>query len=375
MKPRQVYKKAKNLVNHFPNMTKPQQRNLAYFISGLCKARSPLQADIAGALCIAGIQNPDSIARRLRRFIANPELRVAATMMAWQRLILRRLPGKALDLLVDETKLPSGMAMMMVGVAFEGRAIPLAFRVYKPSEYPAEGQVKLILALLKQIQQALPASKEATVYADRGIGTSPDLCRGIDALGFYYELRVTKQTKIVAENGEEFTIYDQVKPGETWSCRGRFFKKRGRIKGWAYAIWEKGYKEPLVLVSNKPNLTRHSYRYAHRSWIEQTFRDIKSGGFNLMRSRLRDPQHMASMMVLISLSYGLLVSLGCYAVQEEQARALTENLKQGQTRCSWGEFRRHLSLFKEGLKYTARHGMLRCLGRPLLFMADARLAN
>jgi len=371
VKPKQVYKKAKNLVKHFPNMNKYEQRNLAYFTSGLCKARSPLQNDIANALCIAGMQNPDSIARRLRRFIANPELREAPTMMAWQRRVFSCLAGKMLRLVVDETKLPSGMAMMMVGVAFEGRAIPLAFRVYKTREYPAEGQVKLILALLKQIQQTLPAGKEVLVLADRGIGTSPDLCRGIDALGFSYLFRVTNQTKIVAEDGEEFTIYKQVKPGETWSCQGKIFKKRGRLDGCAYAIWEEGYKEPLALVSNNANLT--GYEYTQRGWLELTFRDIKSGGFNLMRSRLRDPQHMASMMVLVSLSYGLLLSLGCYAVQEGQARALTENLKQGQTRCSWGKFRRHLSLFKEGLKYSVRHGMLRCWRLPLLFIADVRL--
>jgi hypothetical protein len=68
------------------------------------------------------------------------------------------------------------------------------------------------------------------VLADRGIGTSPLLMRGIMALKWTFLFRMTKQSKIILPGGEAVCFYDQVTaPGHTYHDSGRVFKKRGRI--------------------------------------------------------------------------------------------------------------------------------------------------
>lgn len=43
----------------------------------------------------------------------------------------------------------------------------------------------MIESLLQQIQAGMPPAREVIVLADRGIGTSPDLCRAVERLGWF----------------------------------------------------------------------------------------------------------------------------------------------------------------------------------------------
>jgi len=62
---------------------------------------------------------------------------------------------------------------------------------------------------------------DALVLADRGIGTSPRLCCLIDeVLNWRYLFRVTCQTKIVTDEAD-YTIAQQVQPGEIWYAKGK----------------------------------------------------------------------------------------------------------------------------------------------------------
>src|SRR5262249_17986006 len=154
--------------------------------------------------------------------------------------------------------------------------------------YPAEGQVKLIEGLLQQVHSALPADQPVLVLADRGIGTSPDLCRAVAGLGWHYLFRVTCQTRVVTDT-VDYTIAQQVQPGATWRMEGEVFKQRGHIPAHARALWRVGYDEPWALVTNDARLTGHEY--ARRNWQEQSFRDLKSGGWHWGESRVREANH------------------------------------------------------------------------------------
>lgn len=139
---------------------------------------------------------------------------------------------------MDETKLHERIGVMLVGVAFEGRCIPLAWRTYRANaaaSYPAEGQVGMIERLLKAVKAGIGDRCRVLVLADRGIGCSPDLCRAVAGLGWHYLFRVTCQTKIITQAGDH-TIAQQVQPGEMWAASGRVFKKRGRIPAHARAM-------------------------------------------------------------------------------------------------------------------------------------------
>ena len=218
---------------HLPSLNSWQVENLALFSYGVIEAESSQQMKIARkVVCGEQVMTAE---RRLRRFIANERVCLDRFFGEWTGWVMGRLEAERIVLMVDETKLADRMAMMVVGVGFEGRCIPLAWRCYPANDsdrYPAEGQIEMIADLLRRVQVGVPASQSVLVLADRGIGTSPDLCHKVAAMGWHYLFRVTKQSKIITEDGE-YTIYQQVHPAQTWAASGLIFKKRGQIPAYA----------------------------------------------------------------------------------------------------------------------------------------------
>jgi len=131
-----------------------------------------------------------------------------------------------------------------------------------------------------------------------------------------------------------------------------------------YPVWTEGYDEPWALVTNDDTLI--GFEYAQRNWQEQSFRDLKSGGWQWGTSRISHPDHMECLLVLLVVAYGWLLALGSHAT----ARGLAHPLQ----RHADGHLRRHWSLFKEGLQFfmevVQRFGQ--CL--KLIFYPDPRLA-
>jgi len=358
-----LYQWIDDLAMHLPCLNSWQLENLALFSLGVIEAESSQQMTIARKVACG--EQVASAERRLRRFIANDKLALTRFFGEWTRWIMSRLEGETITLLVDETKLADRLAIMLVGVAYEGRCIPLAWCCYTANNaeaYPAEGQVALITTLLDAVAAGLPAGKKVLLLADRGIGTSPDLCRNVAAMGWHYLFRVTKQSKIITADGD-FTIYEQVTPGETWGADGLIFKQRGRIPAHARAIWSDGYDEPWALVTNDPTLT--GYEYARRNWQEQSFRDLKSGGWQWSSSQIRCPERMARFLLILVVAYAWVLGVGSYAIHWGRARSLT--------RRPTGGYRRQWSIFKEGLQFFADYILRYGVGLKPCFVSDQRL--
>jgi len=203
---------------------------------GVIKAEGSQQQAIARGMRDG--ERVDSGARRVRRFLSNTTLKLEAFLGAWTAWVVSHLGKQAITLLVDETKLHDKLGVMLVGLAWEKRCLPLAWRVYRVNDqahYPGEGQVGVIGARLAAVKAGLPADCRVLVLADRGIGCSPALCQAVRALDFHFLFRVTCQTKLVNRRGE-YTIAAQVQPGCIWQAEGEVFKKRGRIPARAHAL-------------------------------------------------------------------------------------------------------------------------------------------
>ena len=307
------------------------------FSRGVARAQSSQIRKIAG--CVEG--QADNQRRRLQRFL-QPHTPVEKFFQGWTGSVVRALKPGQVVLVVDETKVNAQFGVMVVGVAFEGRCIPLAWRVYRANsaeDYPAEGQSRMIIRLLKQVRAGLPIGCAVRVLADRGIGTSPLLMRGIMALGWTFLFRVTKQSKMILADGAEVTFYDQVtQPGQTYQAAGLVFKKRGRIPAEVRVLWRPDAQERWALVTNDRQLT--GWEYAQRMWIEEAFRDLKSQGWQLEQTALDDPARLARLWILLVVAYAWMLVLGRARV----AAGLATRLK----RQPDGRLVRRWSLFREG---------------------------
>ena len=357
-----LYQWSEALANHLPSLNSWQIDNLSLFSIGVIRSESCQQEQVARQVSCG--EKVASTARRWRRFLANVSFPLDVFFREWTAWVVRCFEGRDIYLLVDETKLQDRFGIMMLGLAWEGRCIPLAWQCYvanSSADYPLVGQVGMIARLLDCIAPAIPPSKHVVVLADRGIGTSPDLCRVVMRHGWHFLFRVTCQSKICTDQGD-YTIANMVQPGEIWAAEGLVFKQRGRIPASARAIWSDGYAEPWALVTNDPQLT--GFEYARRNWQEQSFRDLKSQGWQWDRTAVRKPDHLARLLVILVIAYAWTLALGSYAVQSGRAQPLTKDTQ--------GHLRRHWSLFKEGLQcfteFVQRHTV--CL--TLSFVPDKR---
>lgn len=357
-----LYQWSEELASYLPSLNSWQIANLGLFSMGVIRAESCQQESVARQVSCG--ERVASTGRRWRRFLGNTGFPLAVFFKEWTTWVVRRYEGDRLYLLVDETKLQDRFGVMMIGLAWEGRCIPLAWRCYlanSAADYPTEGQVGVIKGLLASIAPAIPRSKSVTVLADRGIGTSPELCRVVDELGWHYLFRVTCQTKICSDS-QDYTIAKMVQPGEIWAADGKIFKQRGRIPAHARAIWSEGYSEPWALVTNDAHLT--GFEYANRNWQEQSFRDLKSGGWHWGDTRVRKPDHLARLLVILVIAYAWVLAIGSYAVHFDQAQPLLKSAD--------GTFRRHWSLFKEGLQCFNELLQRQSVCLTLCFVPDKR---
>lgn len=357
-----LYQLEEMLSAHLPCFNSWQQQNVALFTYGVIEAESSQQGKIARTVSCA--EQVESTARRFRRWLDNQAIDLNAFFAEWSGWVVEAVGQTEVTLLVDETKLHDRIGVMMVGLAWQGRCLPLAWRTYRANsqaDYPSEGQVGMIRTLLEQVKLGIGTDVSVLVLADRGIGCSPALCQVVDGLHWRYLFRVTCQTKIIT-NDTDYTIAHQVQPGEVWMQSGLVFKQRGRLPAHARALWGKGYDEPWALVTNDPRLT--GQEYARRNWQEQGFRDLKSGGWAWDDSRIRTPQHVANLLILLAIAYTWMVALGSQAVAAGCAQPLVRRPD--------GTFRRLWSLFREGLRYFVQvvHRQTVCLG--FTFIPDTR---
>ena len=363
MNPKVLYQFMLQLANCLPSLNCWQVAKLALFSYGVVLAENSQQMAIARKV-VCG-ERVASAATRLRRFVKNEKWLVEQFFEEWSSAILTRVNTMRVYLLVDETKIKDRIAVMMVGIAFDSRCIPLVWYCYKANSkkgYPRGGQSQLIAYLLSLVQRGMPSGMKAVVMADRGIGTSPKLCKQVNKQGLYYLFRITKQTKIIV-NGQELTIYNQAKRGSSWSASGTVFKRRGRVPAHVRAIWDSCYGTPLLLVTNALGLSGWEYR--RRNWQEQTFRDLKSGGWHWPRSYLERPDRMRRFLAILVVAYVWMISLGTHAVEQGRARPLIRDKA--------GKWRRQWSLFKEGLQFLTEYVARRGICPQLQFIADRRL--
>jgi hypothetical protein len=297
---RQLYHWVCAISKEWTGVTRHFRENVIVFSRAVVRAQSSQIRTIAG---MAG-GRAESQRRRLQRFVKGDQP-LARFFQVWTSSLVTSLRLRHVVLIVDETKLKADLGVMVVGMSYAQRCIPLAWQVYPANDgaaYPVEGQVGVILGLLRQIQAGLPAGVAVQVLTDRGIGTSPALMRGIMALGWTFLFRVTRQSKIVLPDGTAVRFYDQVRqPGQTYVASGLVFKKRGRVPAVVRVLWGEQAQERWALVTNDPVLT--GWEYAQRMWIEEAFRDLKSHGWHVEASSPMEPDRMARLWILLVVAY------------------------------------------------------------------------
>lgn len=328
----QFYQVWGRLSKQFPCLSKPLLTGLTLLVLGIIRAEASTLTKIAEALPQWG--KPDTLERRLQRWLDNDRVGIGACQACWISWLLATYGRRRLILLVDETKLGQHLSVMVVGLPCYGRCLPLVWGCYVPGQTTGEGQVARIVRLLGQIRAVAGATISPLVEADRGIGTSPDLLRAIAGLGWRYLVRVQNDSRVqvghVQRGKRRVACWrkagDLVQAGQHWRGAGVVFKKRGKLSAYVHVLWRWGEKEAWCLVTNDPILRGEVY--AVRNWQEQGFRDLKRGGWHWNRSQVWQVAHAERLLLALVVSYSWMMSLGTALFTASERSTVTRGRRQ-----------------------------------------------
>jgi hypothetical protein len=334
---KEVYQWCKEIHARLP-LSKWQALGLAVLSLGVVLSERSTLSKMAEKLGMMG--KADSVERRAQRWLSNPRIVLRKCCQAWARWVISSVAaGERVILLVDLTKLGGWLDVMMVGVAYRKRCIPLAWRCMTGQHKWDEAQVAIIDELLSWVAPAVPPGIVPLVEADRGIGNSSQLAGMVAGRGWHFLFRVADAVRVRLADGREKRLAEMVKRGQRWSASAQVFKKGGWSAVYVHLIWRRSMNDPWCLITNAPD-ARGSW-YATRMWQDEGFRDLKGGGWQWHRSQVRLADHAERLILALALAYVWTLSLGTRAIRA--GKTTLRHITRGH--------RHTYSVFRLGLRY------------------------
>ncbi len=324
--PESIAEWTRTVQQELPHLSVPQAKVLALWSWGAQALQSCGQSQVAFFLAQVLGQSSPTVRQRLREWTweraakAGPQrqdLPVAACfgpLLAW---VLRAWPAheQRLALALDATSLGERFVVLAVSVLYQGCAIPVAWQVL-PANVPGAWRPHWE-RLLAQLQPSLPAGWFVLVLADRGL-FAHWLFRALVRCGWHPCLRINTAGKCQVAGESDFRWLLSLVPaaGGCWQGRVRCFKK-WPLRATLVIYHDPAYQAPwLWLTDLDPEAVCQAW-YGLRAWIEASFKDSKTGGWQWQRTRMTDPGRAARLWLVLAVSLLYAISLG------SQTEALT----------------------------------------------------
>jgi len=328
--------------------------NWVWIIVGLILAQSvhlsqiaqhiPSEAQAAGRLA------------QVRRWLKNTFIQVPTF---YRPLIIEALQpwaGKAVFVILDGCLVNhEALQFFRLSLSHCFRAIPLAWLVVQG---PGLITVEKCDALLVEAVQLLRHVTTVTFLADRGF-RDKDWAEKCRKLRWNYGIRIANNTTVTLADGRVLAVDALgVHPG-----RARYFQK---VRLTADADWRCNLavtwtratpKQPAELCAIAMNVTTNARTlkdYLKRMHIEQSFRDDKSGSFDLEATKLTDPDRLNHLLLAIAVATLWIYDIGEHVLRANERSEIDP------------AFKRQLSVFQIGWRKLRR--WLTCQTSTLPFL-------
>jgi hypothetical protein len=307
-----LYHKARRQLVQWREDRITRVRNLALLIVGLCLGEGIHLSDIVSAWPVAGREV--SLVNRLRRFLSNSSVDVHA----WYRPVVRQLlapfAGLTIRLVIDVTKVGFSHRLMMIGLAYRKRTLPLRWSVHEGTR--GHTTVQEQLALFEEVAKLLPRDCEVWVLGDTEFQHVP-LLRWFNRRGWHFVIRQQGRIKVYQRScgWQKINTLD-LEEGETRYI-GWVRLTETHNAGWFWLIlhWERGEEEPWYLISDRRGKRRLIQHYRVRMWIEEMYGDMKGHGFDLEATHLRDAERLSRLVLGVCITFVWFITLGSWVVK------------------------------------------------------------
>jgi hypothetical protein len=318
--------------------------NMMNLVVGMFKAKTVHLSLIARKIPIRAKKL--SLDKRLRRFLDNGAIRVRE----WYRGVAVALLEAAssagqVHLVIDGSKVGFGHQLLMVGVAYRRRALPLAWTWLRCRK--GHSTIHKQIALLAYVRSLLPPGVKVSLVGDSEFGSTL-LIEYLHGWKWDYALRQPPHHLVMPYGKTDWQRLDSfdLKPGRLiWL--GRVVLTRATAYPTHLVLyWQSGQNEPWYLATNLPSPHDALRLYRRRMWIEEMFGDMKGHGLDLEDTHLRHVLRLSRLTLAVCLLYLWLVATGEHVLLTHQVDEVDRSDRRDLSivRIGWDFIERRLAL-------------------------------
>lgn len=341
-----------------PNVRPSQHESLSLVVTGIARSLSGHIGKIARNLPLRTRQ--DSKEQRIRRLLDNPRITQRDHYQPVVRTAIAGLVREPVHLIIDRVLLHNRHNLLVVGLAFRRRIVPLVWR-----RLPHVGTSSLTeqKAVIAEAVALLPAGVRITLHGDSEFGAQA-MVEYAQQQGWAFFLGVRGAVLVRDQRkGPAQALQERVRPEDgIVYLNGVYLTEESIGPRNVYAWWSKSDRgEPILrAVQTSHQATSHAYRIGkRRMWIEPTFREWESAGFGLDTSGLLPGERLERLLIPVLLVYLWFTALGRYITQRGW-RVLVDD---GARKARVGQY----GLFQRGAGWFQRCESLEDPPPPMMF--------
>jgi hypothetical protein len=320
-----------------------QLTNWIWVIVGVLQSQSSNLSQIAN--CLPMKTKAETRVTLIRRWLMNPHVKV---WMFYKKVLEHVLSGwstvNAYIILDGVMVFGDRWQIFRVSLQHGCRAIPIAWTIVE-----GKGLVKVtkLKSMLEKVQKFLKKYvKRVTLLADAGFRDC-DWAQLCLKLGWNYAIRVACNTYITMPDGTSDRLDNLVPENCNRYFQNGLLTRDAKLQTNVSVTWttnKEGDLEMVAIITDQTACRARLREYARRMSMEQSFRDDKSGGFDMEHTRLQHAERIDHLLLAIAIA-----TLWCHELGEFI-------LKQGDdSRCQVDPaYKRTLSLFQLGLRWLKR---------------------
>lgn len=320
-----------------------QVTNWIWIIVGILQSESVNLSQIANSLPMA--TKAESRVTLIRRWLMNPQVKVWQFYKKVLKHVLSGWSQMEAYLILDGVMIfGDRWQIFRVSLRHGCRAIPIAWTIVE-----GNGLVKVnkLKDMLEKVQRFLKRYvKRVTLLADAGFRDC-DWAQLCLKLGWNYAIRIACNTYITLPEGTSDRLDHWVPINRNRYFQNVLLTRETKLQTNVSVTWTtdaKGQPEMVAIITDQIACRVRLREYGYRMSIEQSFRDDKSGGFDLEHTRLQHAQRIDHLLLAMAIATLWCHELGEFVLKQgEPARCLVDPAHE-----------RTLSLFQLGLRWLKR---------------------
>ena len=251
----------------------------------------------------------------VERYLSNKAIEIAPVMKVYASKIFRQImdSGDAIHLMLDQSQIRGDMQVLMLSVRVGKRALPVLWSVRQ-----TKGNIgwDVQQTLLDQVVDWIPQGTNVILSADRFYGTA-SLVAWCQKHGWDYRLRLKGNLIFHHEEGT-LTAMEAQRKGLKTMHHATFHNTD--ITTHIGILHDKGHAEPWFIAMDASPSRQTTLEYGKRWGIESLFSDFKSRGFGITNTRIKIPERLEKLVMIMTLALYWTTSTGIWCHKQQPPR-------------------------------------------------------